>query len=492
MKEKLQSIVDSRFGQTADKFYNSVWYIIAIGIICIIAHSFNIPITGAAILTVLLVPSLIFCKNSFVLVPIMCMAGFVLSYETKPNRGYFNDAWKISILCVLAVIIITAIVFNLVYYRKWRLMFKKAYLSISIAILSGALLVGGIGAPLFSPMGVLMALAISIVLFLPYSFLLNCGEYSGRKTIEYFAWTMIVMATVIFAAVFLQYIRNDFDMTAPKNFLELGYAISNSAAAIVLITMPITFYMIYVYKHGYLFFIAIAMELATIMLTFSRASIVIALPGTLITAIGLCFKKKKGRIGYYIACGIMCAIAIAIMVYYREYIFGEINKFLTGVGTGSGRTPIWKEGFEEWKKTPIFGIGVWYLPQVNTGHYYHSYHCTPLTYLYCNGIVGLAAYLYHRYKTVRLTFSAKLTAERIFAAMSVLVLLLNSLLDIYMSEPLHLVYYSILLALIECDVNRTKSESVLQQAVIETEPNGDNSMDVKDGPIENKILKEGE
>ena len=61
-----------------------------------------------------------------------------------------------------------------------------------------------------------------------------------------------------------------------------------------------------------------------------------------------------------------------------------------------------------------------------------------------------------------------------------------------MSEPLHLVYYSILLALIECDVNRTKSESVLQQAVIETEPNGDNSMDVKDGPIENKILKEGE
>ena len=472
MNERLNKIVCSRFGLLVDKFFNSMWYIIAIGVICILGHSFNIPIIGAVLLTILVVPSLIFSKNSFVLVPIMSMAGFVLSYETRPDRGYFNSPLKIAVLIILAVFILSALVFNLVYYRKWRVIFKKAYLTISIAVLSAALLVGGIGTSLYSWMGVLMALIISAVMFLPYSFLLNCGEYNGRKTIEYFAWTMIVASMVIFAAVLLQYIRNDFDMTSPKKMLELGYAISNSAAAIVLIALPITFYMVYINKRGYLFFIAIVIELATILLTFSRASILIALPGTLITAVVLCFKQKYGRnsrIGYYIAFGVLCAVVIAVSVYYREYIIGEISKIFSAGNTGSGRFSLWKNGFEQWKKSPIFGVGIWYLPQVNTGHGYHSYHCTPLTYLFCTGIVGLAAYLYCRYRTVRLTFSAKLTSERIFVALSVLVLLLNALLDIYMTEPLHLVYYSIMLALIECDVRCKKAECGAQAVIENTE-----------------------
>lgn len=462
MKEKFDKIVNSKFGRVSDKLCNSVWYIVAYGVVCIFAHTLDIPVIGAILLTVLLVPALLFCKNSFVLVPFLTMCMFVMSEETKPQSGYFGKPLYIAVLSIVLVIVLTAFVFNLVYYKKWRYMFKRGYLTISLALVSGFLVVGGLGAPSMSWTGVGMALAISFTMFLPYSLLVNCGEYEGRKSIEYFAWTMIAVSVVILAAVIKQYVLHNLNFAsfnisfADKNKIVFGYAISNTAAAFVVIALPITFYMVYIYKHGYLFLIAIVIELMAIYWTFSRASLVVAVPGTVIVAIALCFKKKTGRLGYWIAFGIAAVIAIIGIILLRHQIGNLISKILSGSVTSSGRFSLWKRGFDAWKSYPIFGVGIWYLPPIN--NWYYSFHCTPLTYLYCAGIVGLAAYLYHRYRTVRLTFSAKLTAERVFVALCVLAMLCNALLDIAMTMPPHLLYYGIMLALIECDVKKTKLE----------------------------------
>ena len=108
----------------------------------------------------------------------------------------------------------------------------------------------------------------------------------------------------------------------------------------------------------------------------------------------------------------------------------------------------------------------WYLVlRIDGAHWYYSFHCTPLTYLFCGGVVGLAAYLYHRYKTVRIVFSAKLTSERVFVALTMLAMLCNALLDIAMTSPTHLLYYGIMLALMECDVRKIKSKSAVQTTV---------------------------
>lgn len=460
MKEKFQKMVDSRFGVCADKFCNSVWYIAAIGAVCVLCHSLDIPVVGAALLTLLVVPALVFCKNSFVLMPFLMMCSFVISEETMPQSGYYNTPLNISALCIMLVFIIAALGFNLVYFGKWRVIFKKAYFSGSLAILSAVLMLGGIGSPTFSTMGLGTAIAIAITMFLPYSMLINCGEYSGRKTVEYFAYATIVAATVIFAAVIKQYIKYDLNLNYhPKDLIVFGYAISNTAAAIVLISVPMTFYMVYVYKHGYVFMPVIAMEAITIALTFSRASLVVLLPGVLTVAIGMCFKKKTGRIGYWIAFGIAVIAIIAIAVYFRTWIYDKILALFGGDSTGSGRTRIWRRGFNAWKEYPIFGVGIGYLPSLN--YRYYSFHCTPLTYLFCGGIVGLIGYIYHRYKTARMVFSAKLTAERVFVALTVLAMLFNALLDIAMTSPPHLLYYGIMLALIECDVKREKAGAEL-------------------------------
>lgn len=495
MKERFDKIVNSKFGRTADKLCNSVWYIVAYGVVCILAHSFDIPVVGVILLTVLLVPALLFCKNSFVLVPFLTMCMFVMSEETKPQSGYYGKPLYIVVLCIALVFIIMAFVFNIIYYKKWQTMFKRAYLTISFALVSGFLVVGGLGSPSMSWTGVGMALAIAFTMFLPYTLLVNCGEYDGRKTIEYFAWTMIAVSVVIFAALIKQYIIHDIKLTNfnisfsdKKDYIVFGYAISNTAAAFVVIALPITFYMVYIYKHGYLFLLAIAVELITIYFTFSRASLLVALPGTAIVAIAMCFKKKTGRLGYWIAFGIAVAIVIVGIVVLRKQIGSLIEKIISGDITASGRFGLWKTGFNAWKSYPIFGVGIWYLPPIN--NWYYSFHCTPLTYLYCAGIVGLAAYIYHRYRTVRLTFSVKLTTERVFVALSILAMLCNALLDIAMTMPPHLLYYGIMLALIECDVKKIKNEQTAAPSVEGDKNNNEANVEVS--ASEQNAVTEGE
>ena len=463
MKEKFDKIVNSKFGRTADRLCNSVWYIVAFGFVCVLSHTFDIPVVGVLLLTVLLVPALLFCKNSFVLVPFLTMCTFIMSEETKPQSGYYGKPLYIVVLCIALVLLLVAFVFNIVYYKKWKCIFKRGYLTISLAVVTGFLVIGGLGAPSMSWTGVGMALAISVTMFLPYTLLINCGEYNGRKTVEYFAWAMIAAAVVIFFAVVKQYAIHDINLKNPdKDLIVFGYAISNTAAAFVVIALPITFYMVYIYKRGYLFLIVVALELITIAFTFSRTSLLVALPGSIIVAVWLCFKKKTGRLGYYIAFGIAVVAVLAVAIVLRQQIFDLVKKLFSGNTTLSGRTNLWKSGFSAWKSYPVFGLGIWYLPPIN--NWYYSFHCTPLTYLYCTGFLGLLAYLYHRYRTVRLTFSAKLTPERVFVALCILAMLCNAMLDIAMTMPPHLLYYGIMLALIECDVKATKRDMQQKEA----------------------------
>lgn len=459
MKEQLTKLVESNFGRKADKFCNSVWCIASYGLVCIISHTFDLPILGAFFLTVFLSAAFIFSKNSFALVPFLLMCSFVLSLKTKPNTGYFNDPLKITALCLLLVVLVASALFHLIYYGKWKKMFKRAYLTVSIAILTGTLMIGGIGTSLFSWTGVGMSFAVGACMFLPYSLLINCGEYNGQKTIEYFAYSLITAAVVIFAAVMERYITLGVKTVLNnKGLLEFGHTISNSAAVIVLLAIPLTFYLVYKYKYGAAFLAAVALELLTVVLTFSRATILIAAGGTVVVAIALCFKKKNGRLAYWIVCGVAAVAVIAIAIVFRSWVGNQITRIFDS----NGRSTIWAAGFKAWEKDPVFGVGLWYLPQVQAPlHKYHSYHCSPLTFLYCAGIFGLAAYLYHRYKTVRMVFGAKLTAERVFVALTLLAYVLNSLLDIYMTEPLHLLYYSVMLALIEHDVRDVKAANAV-------------------------------
>ena len=174
-----------------------------------------------------------------------------------------------------------------------------------------------------------------------------------------------------------------------------------------------------------------------------------------------------------------------INTFYNDFLgYGNV--------TGSGRTVLWKDGFEAWKSYPIAGVGFWYLR--TTGHWYFSFHCTPLTYLYCAGVLGLLAYLYHRFMTVRAVFGAKLTKERVFVALTMLAMLCNALLDIAMTSATHLMYYSVMLALIDLDLNFVKTSAVRRDGPVVATDDMDRTEEKTDNnsASDNTINQDGE
>lgn len=470
MKKLFDKITNSRAVFFINKYCNSIWYIITMGIVCIICHSLNIVVVGALLLTLLVAPALLFCKNTFVLIPFATLCATILNKDATPESGYYNSPLKISALVICLIVLVTAFVFNLTYYKKWKCFCKRRYLTVSLAVLSLALLLGGIFSATYTVQCIITALLIIVTMFVVYVFFMS-GEYEGEKTVVRFAVTMITAAIVVSAGYLQLFIENDFNLSAAKDFLLLGYVGPNTGSAIITMAIPMTFYFVYKYKYGFLFMILVALEVCVIALARSRASLVVAAPGAVIVAIAMCFKKKSGRLGYYITCGVFLAAAVACVVLFRNRIFGYIGSIFSGGFTGSGRTGLWVLGWKYLKENPLFGSGLNIL-QIE-GNWYYSFHCTPLTYLYCAGIVGLAAYIYHRYKTVRLVFSAKLTVERVFIALTVLAMLCNALFDIAMTSPLHLMYYSIMLALIECDVDKAKAVSVEKSDETKTGPSSD-------------------
>ncbi|MCH5158145.1 MAG: O-antigen ligase family protein [Clostridiales bacterium] len=460
MGEKLNRIITSKFGDKLRAFYTSVWHVLVFGLICVFCHVFEMTILACVLFTILLVPAFIFCKNLLILVPFMTMCSFALTENTNPETGYYNTPVRIATLIMLLVILLAALLFNLIYYKNIKLLFKKAYLTASLCLATSALMLGGITEHTFTLMGVATAIAIGATMFLPYSVVVNCVDYEKEKTIKLFAWTLVVVSVIIGCAVLKSYYIHNFDTTSvhPKEYLKFGFAISNSAAAYVVIALPLTFYLVYKYKYGFLLMAVVALEIFIIVMNYSRSSLVVALPGSVIVTIALMFKKKRGRLGYLITCGILIAAAVAIVVSMKDKAYDALFESFNGSSFDSGRFKIWWLGFERWQDSPVFGVGLWFLP--STGHDYTSFHCTPLTYLYCAGIVGLAAYIYHRYKTVRLVFSVKLTSERVFLALSIFAMLLNALLDVAMTSAPHLIFYAIMLGYIELDAKKTRADAI--------------------------------
>lgn len=455
VREKIDKIISGRVGKYIDVFFNSPIYPYVVAAVCIFAHCVDLPVLGIFLLAVMLSASFVFCNNTLVILPFALLCPFVMSENTMPDSGYYNTPFRIVALSITLAFSVAAFAFNLIYYGKWKLVFKKAYLTVSLSLMSGALVVGGLFSEDFCLNGVLQAVAIAVTLFLPYSMLVNCIEYKGKASVKYFANIAVAAAVTVGIYILRQYCLHDFvtESAAVKQFLKLGAVGPNTGAAIILIALPMTFYLIYVYKYGFLYYVLLVAEVFAMIMTYSRAALIVAIPGTLIVSVLLCFKNKTGRLGYWITFGILISVALALTVAYRDTVAKTVLS-LFEEGSDSGRIDIWMTGFECWKRRPIFGVGLWFLRR--HGYWFYSFHCTPLTYLFAGGLVGFAAYIYHRYKTVRLVFTAKLNSKRVFLALAVLAMLLNALLDLGMTDPLHLMYYSSMLALIESDARATR------------------------------------
>ena len=131
----------------------------------------------------------------------------------------------------------------------------------------------------------------------------------------------------------------------------------------------------------------------------------------------------------------------------------------------SSRFNIYKEGFKAFLKYPVFGQSFFptdFVPydfsilDSFSSFFPPRWHNTIIQILSSCGIVGILAYLFHRFQTIKLFFKNR-SLEKSFIFLSILVLLLTSMLDCHFFNIGPTLFYSMALAFSE-KISESKKE----------------------------------
>ena len=158
-------------------------------------------------------------------------------------------------------------------------------------------------------------------------------------------------------------------------------------------------------------------------------------------------------------------LVIAVAVLHRQ-IYQLFQKLLEKGLDPSSRDVIYEEGVKQFLKFPVFGGTFyptdfkpweWSTLEAFTSFFPPRWHNTLVQLGASCGTVGLLAYGYHRYQTVKL-FVKRRSRETIYIAISIAALLGMSLLDCHIFNVGPTLFYSMLLAFAEkCAVGIEKN-----------------------------------
>lgn len=439
-----------------NKFIDSPYFAFVLGALSLICHSFKIDIVWAYIFILMGIFVALFHKNQLALIPLMFFSTIGIGHKIFPDTpGYFQDP-VIYIQCITLIAIAgIALLFRFTVYGEWKSLIKKAHLTTGFVFLTAALLLNGLFSHYYNFNDTVIAIGIAFCMYAPYAFFVNNVKWEKGKSLDYIAYTFLAVGVFVALQIFVKYMVTPElqDGSFNKNYLQFGWSGSNTMA------LFINFGIVFAFYHACksdkatpFFFILAAVQLSALLLTMSRASLLVGAPMFLVLTVISCIIAKNR---WSMLASASCLLILLTIIYciWKKDIDIVFSAYADAGLDDSGRFKLWEEGWRVFKNAPVFGVGQDYL-STNRGTWFYSFHNTILHYLYTCGIVGLACYLFHRFTTVKL-FIFRFDMMRLFVAAALCCMLFTSLLDLAMQQPYCLLYYSVLLAAAELDQRAT-------------------------------------
>ena len=359
-------------------------------------------IWGIAIILVLISALLIIQRDVMPIIPLLFMATCIFSSMEFPD-----NLWILLIFIGLAFV---SLAFHLGFYRLEEFKFGKMFLP--LVLFAIAILLGGIGSR-FETNSTGKPLGCILLAVLPLLFSVMMLNYIDREksVTTYIAKAGVYFGLLVVLELTLYYKLNWQIMQEDVYHVpHLGWAVSNSVAAILLMTFPMGFYLFYKAKNKILSFVYLflgTIEYFAVFPTTSRGALIF---GTIefITAllVTLFVVKGKKRLGYIIAVGVSFIFLIILYFSIKQEIIAWLKYIFHDGMDDSGRFELYREAIACFFEYPIFGVGLGYIGRMplidSTGIY--QFHDTLLQMLACLGIVGLLAYLYYYFVKLEIIF----------------------------------------------------------------------------------------
>lgn len=403
--------------------------------------------------------------------PLAICAYISPSHDNNPGR---NDASVFALseggayILMLAGCMIIAAIYRLIRDRKLG---RSTFFTCKRQLLSGMLLL--CGSYLFSGLGsdqlmlvgkqnIVFALIQCAALLVPYFLITGMVDWEKAPS-AYLSWTGMCVGYVLLAELAFIYFQYDviLDGVILRDRIFTGWGHNNNIGVLLAMMIPLTFFLTGKGKFTGFFYLSGLLFLAGVLFSCSRGAILFAVPAYCIAYILSLCHSRHARASFLIH--ILTILAVfGVYWFYSDDLLNIFQRLLTMGVHPSGRIPIYKDGIKQFLSYPIFG-GTFYpvdsfVPSWSTSESFRTlfpprWHNTIVQILASCGTVGIIAYAIHRVQTL-LLFLRRPSGKKMFAFLSMLILLGCSLLDCHMFNVGPVLFYSMLLAFVEKKFNQ--------------------------------------
>lgn len=298
----------------------------------------------------------------------------------------------------LMVIFGLAIIFNLVRFPIKKVKFDS--LCLCLTILTAVLLISGIFSPYFIAhyfQGLPLLVTIGVCPLIIHFFTINRVKYQKQyNNVNYFCYSFMFAVNtaclqLLYASLY-NIVAGDKVFQVPGNF---GWTNTNHIANLILISVPICFYLISKSKNIYPLLIQLVFFYFSSFASQSDGALAVLV----IFTPALLFKTQlsilpKNRIPF--RCFWLLAITVCLvgLIYFVSFMPQDAQKFFEKMLSDSGRSPLYEKAWQTFIQFPIFGTGVGHSATIAGEKYGFTMHSTLFFAISSGGLLCLGAYVY--------------------------------------------------------------------------------------------------
>ena len=393
---------------------------------------------------------------------------FLVTYEHSPNVPYFSHFYIEPIPLIMIVFFAVVLFGSIGWFVFWNRRNANpirwsgsAFLG--MAVFCGGLLINGFFSAHYTVSDTLYPISFLLSLLVVYLLFAAFVRFDD-SAVDYFMTCMLALGLIISAELLISYatgiVRFE-NGNVVKESVMLGWGVWTAIGGMLAFLMPACFYFAHSHRRGWMFYLLGLLEYLCIFLSQSRGALLF---GTLVLGLCVlvcCFSGKNRKLNRIITGGILLIGIVGVLALWKP-IMSVLHNYLEYGLDDNGRYDKWRVGWQNFLDYPVFGAG--FYTKFTYGDwqkdvYPYLYHNTLIQILSSCGVVGFAAYLYHRYTTVKLVL-IRPNPCKIFLGIGILGLISFSLLDVLFFNTYPTIIYSLMLLFMEAAETSARKETV--------------------------------
>lgn len=440
-----------------DRFFEGRIYPLLVCLLVLVGHITSLELWLSIPSVLLVAVALVRARSIRPFLPFALTLIYSVSVEHGPGTPNYSDyyftCYRLPIVIILFAIIFGAMAVFAIKNRIFRdINLLKTPLLLPLLVLSAAFLLNGAFSGNWDFSDLLLGLCealIYTVLYLFFYFAIR-GE-NREKLIDYIVYISGVVAVLLILECGALFIGGGIleGGSIVKEKVVLGWGIWNTIGVCLTVLIPLLFLGYLRSRYGLVYLGLATLTLLCAALTQSRNAILFgAIAYVICLSISLFYGKRRLHSVIFLG-GILVVCGLA-----DTFLGGKIAELLGDVlsrgFSDNGRFELWAQGIEGFLSAPVFGQGFFTSVSDSANFLPTMVHQTFIQILSAMGIFGLLAYLYYRVSSVLPLFKRP-SIEGTMLALSVGVLLGESLLDNFIFYFIPIILYSLLMAVIHRD-----------------------------------------